>query len=120
MIISIIAAMDERRGIGFDGLSREKFREALRAEGIPSYGGYGKQYFDGLIEEAISSRGYKRLFSEQRLKSYREELHHLPDTDQLTEEAVMLFQNMLLAKRNDMDDIIAAVQKVYENRKQLL
>lgn len=104
----------------FDGLSREKFREALRAEGIPSYGGYGKQYFDGLIEEAISSRGYKRLFSEQRLKSYREELHHLPDTDQLTEEAVMLFQNMLLAERKDMDDIIAAVQKVYENRKQLL
>jgi len=104
----------------FDGLSREKFREALRAEGIPSYGGYGKQYFDGLIEEAIGSRGYKRLFSEQRLKRYRDELHHLPDTDQLTEEAVMLFQNMLLAEPKDMDDIIAAVQKVYENRKLLL
>jgi dTDP-4-amino-4,6-dideoxygalactose transaminase len=104
----------------FDGLSRQKFREALRAEGIPSYGGYGKQYFDGLIEEAIRSRGYKRLFSEQRLDRYREELHHLPDNDQLTEEAVMLFQNMLLAERKDMDDIIAAFQKVYEHRKQLL
>jgi dTDP-4-amino-4,6-dideoxygalactose transaminase len=104
----------------FDGLSRNKFRAALSAEGIPSYGGYGRQYFDGLIEDAISSRGYKRLFSEQRLKQYRDELHHLPDTDQLTGEGVMLFQNMLLAERADMDDIILAIQKIYENRKQLI
>jgi hypothetical protein len=93
---------------------------ALRAEGIPNYPGYGKQYFDGLIEEAISSRGYKRLFSPERLKRYREELHHLPGNDQLTEEAVALFQFMLLAERSDMDDILTAVQKIYENRKQLL
>ena len=104
----------------FDDLPREKFIAALVAEGIPCSGGYGQQYFDGLIEEALSSRGYKRLFSEQRLNRYREELHHLPDNDQLTREAVWFFQNMLLADRKDMDDIIHAIQKVYENRKQLL
>ncbi len=104
----------------FDDLPREKFLAALSAEGIPCDGGYGQQYFDGLMEEAISSRGYKRLFSAQRLNRYREELHNLPDNDQLTREAVWFFQNMLLADRKDMDDIIHAVQKVYENRKQLL
>ena len=104
----------------FDGLSREKFLQAMGAEGIPCWGGYGKQYFDGLIEEAISSRGYKRLFSAERLKRYRQELHHLPDNDRLTEEAVWIPQNVLLAGRSDMDDIIRAVQKVYENRKELL
>lgn len=104
----------------FDGLSREQFRAALQAEGIPTYGGYGKQYFDGLIEEAITSRGYKRLFPEERLNRYREELHHLPENDQLTGEAVMFFQNMLLAEREDMDDIVNAVQKIYANRNQLL
>lgn len=104
----------------FEGLSREKFLQALGAEGIPCWGGYGKQYFDGLIEEAISSRGYKRLFSAERLKRYREELHHLPDNDRLTEEAVWIPQNVLLAGRSDMDDIVKAVQKVYENRKELL
>jgi len=104
----------------FDGLTRDKFREALRAEGIPTYVGYGKQYFDGLIEEAITSRGYQRLFSAERLKRYRDELHHLPENDQLTGEAVMLFQNMLLAERKDMDDIILAIRKIYENRSQLV
>jgi len=104
----------------FDGLSREKFRAALQAEGIPNYGGYGKQYYDGLIEDALGSRGYKRLFSAERLNRYRDELHHLPENDQLTEEAVMFFQNMLLAERKDMDDIVRAIRKIYENRSQLV
>jgi hypothetical protein len=93
---------------------------ALRAEGIPCGEGYGQQYFDGLIEEAISSRGYTRLYSKARLNRYREELHNLPDNDQLTLEAVWFFQNMLLAERKDMDDIVNAVHKIYENRSQLL
>jgi hypothetical protein len=38
----------------------------------------------------------------------------------LTKEAVWFYQNMLLAERKDMDDIINAVQKIYENRKQLM
>ena len=104
----------------FDDLPREKFIAALEAEGIPCGKGYGQLYFEGLIEEAISSRGYKRLFSEQRLNRYRDELHHLPDNDQLTQEAVWFYQNMLLAERRDMDQIINAIQKIYEHRKELL
>jgi len=104
----------------FDDLSREKFLKALSAEGIPCSEGYGPQYNDGLMEEALNSSGYKRLFTKQRLDTYREELKNLPDNDQLTREAVWLFQNMLLGEREDMDDIVDAIQKVYENRKQLL
>jgi dTDP-4-amino-4,6-dideoxygalactose transaminase len=104
----------------FDGLSREKFLNALSAEGIPCSGGYGPQYHDGLMEEALNSTGYKRLFSKQRLDRYREELRNLPDNDQLTREAVWLFQNMLLGEKNDMDDIVNAIQKVYDNRKELI
>ncbi len=104
----------------FDDLPRKKFLKALSAEGIPCSGGYGPQYHDGLMEEALNSKGYKRLFSAQRLNTYREELRNLPDNDQLTREAVWLFQNMLLGERKDMDDIIDAMQKVYKNRKKLL
>ena len=78
------------------------------------------QYHDGLMEDALGSRGYKRLFSEARLKRYREELHELPENDQLTREAVWFTQNMLLAERSDMDDIILAIRKVYDKRKELL
>jgi hypothetical protein len=33
---------------------------------------------------------------------------------------VWFYQNMLLGERSDMDDIINAIQKVYQNRKLLL
>jgi hypothetical protein len=72
------------------------------------------------MEEALTSRGYQRLFTKQRLEAYREELHNLPDNDQLTSEAVWLFQNMLLGERKDMDDIVNAIHKIYENREQLI
>jgi hypothetical protein len=72
------------------------------------------------MEEALNSKGYKRLFSKQRLDTYREELKNLPDNEQLCREAVWFFQNMLLAERQDMDDIVNSIQKVYEHRKQLL
>ena len=104
----------------FDELPREKFLAALQAEGIPCSSGYEAQYHDGFMEEVLSSRGFKRLYSEQRLKHYREELHELPENEQLTREAVWFFQNMLLAERKDMDDIVKAVHKVYENRKHLM
>ena len=104
----------------FDGLPRDTFLKALSAEGIPCSGGYGPQYHDGLMEEALNSKGYQRLFPKQRLDAYREELNNLPDNDQLTREAVWMYQNMLLGDRRDMDDIVNAIQKIYEHRKELV
>jgi len=102
----------------FGNVSREKFIEALRAEGIPCSSGYGQQNKDGLIEEALNSRGYKRLFSEKRLNQWREE-NVLPGNDQLAKEAVTFYQSLLLGTKSDMDDIANAITKIYENRKQL-
>ncbi|NQU86715.1 MAG: DegT/DnrJ/EryC1/StrS family aminotransferase [Mariniphaga sp.] len=102
----------------FNNVSKEKFMAALRAEGIPCNGGYGPQNKDGLIEEALNSKGYKRLFSEKRLKQWREE-NHLPGNDQLCKEAVIFYQSILLGSKNDMDDIVNAITKIYENRDQL-
>lgn len=103
----------------FGGVSREKFMEALRAEGVSCSTGYGKQNKDGLIEEALNSRGYKRLFSEKRLNQWREE-NILPGNDQLTEETVVFRQSMLLGSKTDMQDIVNAITKIYENRDQLI
>lgn len=96
----------------FNGLTRDKFIRALSAEGIPSSGGYHEQYFDGLLDEAIASRGFKRLFGTERLKSYRESLHELKGNRQVCATTVGMPQNLLLAERRDMDQIIEAVRKV--------
>ena len=96
----------------FNGLSRDKFIRALNAEGIPSSGGYHEQYFDGLLDEAIQSRGFKRLFSAQRLKEYRESFHELKGNRQVCETTVAVSQNMLLADRSHMEQIVEAVRKI--------
>ncbi len=102
----------------FDDIPKEKFLQALQAEGVPCSSGYGPQYRDGLIEEALNSRGYQRLFSKSRLKRYREELV-LPQNDRLCRESVWFTQNLLLGSQADMDDIVHAIQKIYEQRSEL-
>lgn len=103
----------------FNNIPKKKFLSALSAEGIPCSGGYGPQYNDGLIEESLNSKGFKRLFSEERLKKYRDEIHY-PDNDQLCKEAVWFFQSLLIGSKSDMDDIADAISKIYENRDKLV
>ena len=85
---------------------------ALRAEGIPCGSGYHEQYNDGLLDEAIASHGFRRLFSKKRLKDYRESFRDLPGNAQVCATTVGLSQNLLLAKRDDMDRLIAAIRKI--------
>ena len=50
----------------FNGLSRDQFLRALNAEGVPCSGGYHEQYFDGLLDEAISYRADSSVSSRRR------------------------------------------------------
>src|SRR5262245_54255451 len=104
----------------FSGLTRDKFLKALNAEGIPCSGGYHEQYFDGLLDEAIHSRGFKRLFSAERLKAWRDSFQELKGNRQVCATTVGLPQNLLLAERRDMDDIIEAVRKIQANRENMV
>ncbi len=104
----------------FSGLSRDKFIRALRAEGIPADGGYDEQYFDGMLDEAISSRGYKRLWSAERLKAYRDSFRELKGNRQVCATTVGLAQNLLLADRKNMDHIVEAVQKIHAHAAELV
>ncbi len=97
----------------FNGLSRSKFRKALNAEGVPNSGGYHEQYFDGLLDEAIESRGFKRLFSAERLKAYRDSLHELKGNKQACESTVAFYQSLLLADRSDIEHIVEAIRKIH-------
>ncbi len=97
----------------FSGLPRNKFIKALRAEGIPCNGGYQEQYHDGLLDEAINSRGFKRLFTAKRLKTYRDSFQQLKGNRRVCETTVAIYQTLLLADRSDMDHIIEAIRKIH-------
>jgi len=96
----------------FSGLSRDAFAKAVSAEGVPCGGVYHEQYYDGLLDEAIASRGFKRLWSAQRLKAYRDSFQELKGNKQVCETTVAMTQNLLLADRSDMDQIVEAIRKV--------
>jgi hypothetical protein len=76
---------------------------------------YHEQYFDGLLDEAIASRGFKRLWSAKRLKDYRDSFQELKGNKQVCETTVSMSQTMLLADRSAMDDILEAIRKVQAN-----
>jgi dTDP-4-amino-4,6-dideoxygalactose transaminase len=99
----------------FNGLPRDRFIRALGAEGIPSSSVYHEQYFDGLLDEAINSRGFKRLFSAQRLKTYRDSFHELKGNRQVCQTTVGMTQNLLLAERRDIDHIVEAIRKIQKH-----
>jgi dTDP-4-amino-4,6-dideoxygalactose transaminase len=96
----------------FHGLSRDNFLRALRAEGVPCSGCYREQYYDGLLDEATNSRGFKRLFPAERLKAYRDSFEELRGNRQVCQTSVGVFQTLLLAARSDMDHIIEATRKI--------
>jgi dTDP-4-amino-4,6-dideoxygalactose transaminase len=98
----------------FNGLSREGFVRALRAEGVPCHGGpYREQYFDGSLDEAINSRGFRRLFSAKRLKEYRDSFEELKGNRQACATTVVFYQTLFLAKRSDMDHVVQAIRKIH-------
>ena len=103
------------------GIDRARFLKAMQAEGVPftSYireGLHRSPWVDTILNQPV----YKRFYSEQRLRTYREELE-LPKCDEITDKTLIAFwgSGVLLGSPQDMDDIIHAVTKVYENREQL-
>ncbi len=104
----------------FDGTDRDKFLKAVSAEGIP-LDGYIKQglHREPWIDHILSSKVYQKMFSRERLRKYREEAS-CPNCDRVCQEMVMIWATgPLVGTKEDMDDIVNAIQKVYENRDKL-
>jgi dTDP-4-amino-4,6-dideoxygalactose transaminase len=102
----------------FAGLPRATFLKALAAEGVPASGGYRPLNKEPFIAAALRSRGFKRSFPEKVLTEWPERTA-CPVSDRVCDEAVWLSQNILLAPRDAMDEIAAAVRKVKSNAPQL-
>jgi dTDP-4-amino-4,6-dideoxygalactose transaminase len=104
----------------FNNAPREKFLKAVAAEGIS----LSPYIANGLHREPWTDHiqtlpEYKTMFGAARLKKFKEELY-LPKCDQVCRDMVMLWASgPLTGTLADMDDLINAVLKVYENRDKL-
>jgi len=105
----------------FKELSRNKFIEALRAEGVPCSGGYTELNKMPFLKNAFESKYYRKFYPKERLDydTYAEE-NKCPLNEKLcNEQAVWIPQNILLGTKSDMDDIASAIEKIYHNAEQI-
>jgi dTDP-4-amino-4,6-dideoxygalactose transaminase len=97
------------------GLPRARFMEAMQKEGIPASPGYVVPLYK------------QPLFAERRFGPYtaaneaRPDINYgklnLPNCEAICgSEGGWLYQSVLLGSQDDMDDIVRAFEKVYENR----
>ena len=100
----------------FNNLSRKKFIQALRAEGIPCSSGYTPLNTMPYLKDALASRVFKAVYPAEELDyaGYLER-NRCPENDQLCEEAVWLPQNVLLGTKTELDDIAAALEKIHNS-----
>lgn len=105
----------------FNHVDRNVFLKALAAEGVS----LSPYISEGLhrapwADHILGLKEYKAMYSPARLKQYREELD-CPVCDKIcSEEMLMLWASgPLLGTKSDMDDIVNAIMKLYENRDQL-
>lgn len=103
----------------FNGLSRDKFVEALNAEGIPCDPGYGQMNRDAYVTGLASNAHYLRIYGEKTMKDWLER-NQCPQNDTLTgEQSLWFFQTMLLGTRENMEQIAEAIRKIQKYAKQI-
>ena len=104
----------------FKELSREGFLKALLAEGIPCSGGYSPLNKMPYLENTFKTQNFKLMYQSDMLdyNKYMER-NQCPIDDQVCKEAVWFTQNMLLGDKSDMDDIAAAIYKIYSNAEKI-
>ncbi len=92
----------------FGGHSRGEFLSALGAEGVPAGAGYVPLYKEVVFQR--KSAGLGSWCKAGRHIEYS--AVECPVCEQVCEDAVWLFQTMLLGDPSDMDDIATAIEKI--------
>ncbi len=105
----------------FKDLPKNKFLEALRAEGVPCSGGYTELNKMPFLKNAFESKYYRKFYPEERLdyEKYMNE-NMCPLNEKLcNEQAIWIPQNILLGSKSDMKNIAFAIEKVFNNAEQI-
>lgn len=105
------------------GVPRDKFAEAVRAEGVPLYGGYVRPiYLEPMYQQLLAYGDSGFPFRGPHMKK---EISYPKGTAPVCER--MHFQELLVTpichyplSEDDIDDFVEAVEKVIDNRKLLI
>ncbi len=105
----------------FNGLSKPKFREAMRAEGVAFGNGIDSSlHSNPFIETYFNLRAFKKIYSKERLDKYRKE-NLCPVNEMIDRETgLSLGQKVFLGTKKDMEDIVTAIVKIQKNSSALL
>ena len=104
----------------FNNADRSKFLKAIGAGGVPL-----SPYIKGLhtepwVEHILGLKEYKTMYSAERLQRFKQDAANMPNTDLVGQEMIVLGGSaQLLGTKSDMDDVIRAIMKVYDNRDKL-
>jgi len=107
---------------GATGVPRERFAAALKAEGIPVFEGYVEPiYLQPVYQQRI---GFGRDGFPFTYPGYKGELHYEPGICPVTERlhfAELLYTNVCHANisEQDLNDVVTAFERVYDQRKNL-
>ena len=68
------------------------------------------------IQHAFNTKNFKAMYPKEKLDFQNFSEHNrCPENDALCNEAVWLFQSMLLADESDMDDVANSILKIKDN-----
>ena len=106
------------RSQDFEGLSRERFIAAMNAEGIPCSTGYKPLYREPAFVSTFADYPLETPYFQGKPDYSR---FNCPVTERIcAEESVWLTQNMLLGKRQEVQDIADAIARIREHVGDLL
>ena len=100
----------------FAGISNEQFVDALEAEGIPTQAPYPPIH----KLDVFTSGAYRdRLSGAQAQTNHDFLMDGFPNSLRGSDQTVWITQNALLGDEEDMTEIVAAIQKIQENARDL-
>ena len=92
------------------GVSRDRFMEALNAEGVGCGGGYPHPLYKNPL---FVEKRFGRITEMVEYPDYAD--MYLPNCERLCNELVCFAQTYLLGTTDDMQDIVRATEKIKHN-----
>ena len=95
-------------------MSRERFLEALQAEGIPCSGGYSQPLYRNplFVENNFWGNGAPLTPPGEKI-DYLRYVEQCPVSERACREAVWIEHRVLLAEPEEIADIARAIEKIY-------